>query len=440
MPHKPPGPSVIAFIRQSAATNSTPSPFVAVSDGSDSDLASELVINAINTSDSSVPVTIEMENSDGDLKFEKSSVTVTPGVPEIVKIWGLSPSSAEGATLVRLTGSFTDEGDTGDGGDGGGGSGDGGSSASTAAGANKKSVVTTTGLTAFQGIVVKFSGQFYSPVDTRNFFRRPSDGSGWPTAPAPLQHICVKNGTAVPADDRAGYPGIINADTGDFSSKVCFRKGDQAVVMRPWLTATADQPMVTIDEVRTAKPPDVVITADVLVGAELSMAIGRFFEDTDGIGITDLVLTPKIIVYQWGKTESLFSVSSTYDARLEKLQDSKTPRSGIATDLLSAASDPTKSKMTDWFNDKMGVAGIISQYEVVSTRHCKWPQLIDEPHAVFSSTRGAKVRDSAASKALTKWSEENPNKIRVSWEMSDFYEWNLTGTLSKGILKTPIAP
>ena len=127
------------------AAESQEDDFAVVSSGTDADLSSELVITLKGAQ---VTANLKMNGSDGSLTFEESTMTITPGTPKAVKIWGMSASTGENTSKVDVDLVMP----------------------------NGTIVTIQEDLTIIEGVEIGFEGNFYINVDTREFGRRPWDG------------------------------------------------------------------------------------------------------------------------------------------------------------------------------------------------------------------------------------------------------------------------
>ncbi len=224
--------------------------FAVVSNGTDSDLASELVINipsgAVN---GTVTANLKMKDSDGSLKFEQDSMSITPGTPKKVKFWGRAASPGENKSKIAIELVMPDGG---------------------------RSTIEED-LTIIDGVKISFEGAFYSPVDSR--------AEGWR-----------------PSLIRGDDPAVVAADTSDYSSKISFTDGDQPVGCRAWSPKTK----VTVSKVEALKPP-MELKNDPLKGAEVHMTSGKFESHKAG---TEKIEHPNLVFKTGSATAQAFFSTS----------------------------------------------------------------------------------------------------------------------------------
>jgi hypothetical protein len=124
---------------------------VAVSNGTDPDLSTDL--NVTLSAGAALPceANITMKTSDGDIKFETSDVNLLPGVTNNTKMWGKSQSSAKNSSTIKI-----------------------------AVKSSGGEVIITHKVTVFKGVRIEFGGNYYINVDTRDVKRRPWDGRNDP--------------------------------------------------------------------------------------------------------------------------------------------------------------------------------------------------------------------------------------------------------------------
>jgi len=285
-------------------------------------------------------------------------------------------------------------------------------------------------LTIIDGVKISFEGTFYSPVDVRDYRRRPHDG----VTPYPPGHY-TGGGNPPLADAQVTYPGIMAQDTGDFSSRLVFWDGDQGVIKRSWSTPVE----VSITKIE-ALSPALEIRSEALLGGEVHVMKGRFLEH-QGAG-NDLIKEPEFELRRPGHTTAASSIASTFDVGIAA---GPPPGSGITeaealADLNAALADPGKNKLAEWIRDtysapfvagQNGITVMASWYETESRLSRKW----ENPR--FTHAKENDFKESIAAKALGAWQERDGiEKIQVYLEITNFYEWELKGDLNNGTIET----
>ncbi len=256
---------VTATINKTAATDDD---FVAVSNGTDPDLSTELSIQLGAGVTGTYTADVSMKGTDGDIKFEQTTVTLTPGTPVKVKMWGSSASSAKESSviLIKLK-------------------------------SGTKEAVTEKKVTVIDGVRVTFSGTFYSPVDSRAERWRPS----------------------APNDDAT----VIAADIADYSSGISFTDGDQAVTFRAWSV----RPRVTITKVE-AISPSMELTKDPLKGSQVHMTSGAFEHNR---AADEKIENPNLVFKSGGSSgQTFFSASVSNPADYTKISTTMGATGGVA--------------------------------------------------------------------------------------------------------------
>lgn len=390
-------------------TAETEDDLVAVSNGTDPDLSTELSIKLASGAVGSYTADLSMFDSDGDIKFDPTTVTLTAGTAKKVKMWGKAPSSARDSSTVQIL-----------------------------IKSGSAQVVAKKKVTVFEKIKVEFSGTFYSPVDVRDYGRRPWDGmtpfppghylhpvTTPPTPPAPL-----------PPSTEPSYPGILAQDTGDFSSRLVFWDGDQGVTKRTWSTPPVK---VLITKLESINPP-FELTKDALIGGEVHTKNGRFIEIRPKGG-NDLIRDLEIELRKATKTAPVSSLSTAFDKSIEPATGGRGISNAKALlDLQNALTDPSKDKLANWIKNiyifggqpaEVGLFNMARQYEDESGFGAKWE------NQKFTHNKGNDFEGSAVAKALAGWQEKNGNeRIQVYFEMRNFYEWELKGDLDAGSIET----
>jgi len=226
---------------------------------------------------------LSLKTADGVVKFKDASLTLANGVESKTKLWGLSPSSAQNLTLIKVTlkegttvlGSFDEDS------------------------------------TVFEGVEIQFDGKCYSNLDVREFGRRPWDGRADPkpnskydpiVTPSPpgyvVPYVVGMNGLevilSIPSSSAfdfytsnsqghqpllpniTRYSSAVDADLiFGYGSDFSFNLNDNAsiAVYRPW-TETAEIG-VTVVKVFSVDP-DFEIEVDPLLGLPVKLKSGSF--------------------------------------------------------------------------------------------------------------------------------------------------------------------
>jgi hypothetical protein len=257
--------------------------FVAVSKGTDDDLATDFSVKITGTDGVTAELKVKpVTPVDGAIKFKKSTLALVDGVETKTKLWGITPSSAKDKTIIEIT---LKKG-------------------------YKKLGVLEEDVTVFEGVDLRFEGTYYANVDVRDYKRRPWDGRVDPKpnskydpvltsppgsaggAPAPykvgmigLQVIAsilesnafdytserpsgmseVEYKNAVDQDMLFGYQSAISLDSDGKDNK-------DVPSYRPW----SPKAEVKIIEVMTKKPSGVKMDFDPLKNQKVKMIKGKF--------------------------------------------------------------------------------------------------------------------------------------------------------------------
>jgi hypothetical protein len=379
--------------------------FAVVSKGTDPDLATDVRISLSGTNPGvpvNAKVNLTMGNSDGSVKFDKNNFNISFGQTVTVKVWGVTPSSGLDKSLIEAEFEFDQDSD-----------------------------FVTTNLTIIEGVKFEFDGTFYSPVDVRNWGRRPGDGSDWVIGSLP------KNiGQRTAPNGNIFAPGVLAQDTGDFRSRIVFWDGDQGVVRRTW----APSPSVTVKKVFAQKPA-IQLTGDILENSEIHMISGAFFED-DGSG--DIVKKVRLGFRQPGQADTILGLAPVTDSRLTNTDTTGSrpgrSSSSILVDLQAAATSTNRDVLIYWSLNAVGdstlsgssFSNMVTWYQRISTWTANWK------NNTISASKEVGFASSLGAKALLGWQEKHGSgKIEASLGFSNFYEWELAGTVENGSIQTP---
>jgi hypothetical protein len=190
--------------------------FVAVSKGTDEDLATDFSVKLTGTD--GVTAELSVKAGDGDIKFKNTELALESGKEVKTKLWGITPSSAKDTTIIEIT--------------------------------LKKDYKELGKLeeyvTVFKWVRVYFDGAFIANVN--------SVPEGWRPIP--------------PADTQAQ-----KQDVQDYNSQIKFHPDDQNKLLRAWASA----PSVNVATVEMLQPHIVIgANIDEIVNSELSLKKGYF--------------------------------------------------------------------------------------------------------------------------------------------------------------------
>jgi hypothetical protein len=374
--------------------------FVVVSDGSDNDLASELVINVPSgAATGTVTANLKMKGTDGSLKFEQNSVSITPGTPKVVKIWGATASSGENKSKVEVE--------------------------LVMPGGEKSTIEED--LTIIDGVEVEFEGNYYINVDTRDFGRRPWDGrkdpkpntkfnmTGWTGLMDGYFAIVYPGRAPTPAEKDAFKKATDQSDQLGYASAVSFKLGDNSAIpaYKPW----ADPLKVTVSKVTAVNPTKVVLKKDKIIGAEISLKSGRLDGLPDG---KEKLLDPKL---ELGDFVLLEKTSSTTEIAGQADKAASVTLADINTGI-AAARGNGYDEMLDFH--KNFTPGVLAAF---SGKRYKWE------NDTFDVTRKTKFADSIAAKALAA-KKQAGGKVAASWIFQDWNELKFQGNLSEAKVST----
>ncbi len=192
--------------------------FVAVSAGTDQDLATDFSVKV--TGVDTVTATLSLKNTDGNLDFKDATLNLTDGVAAKTKLWGITPSSDRDKTIIVIL--LKKDG--------------------------KELAKIEEKVTVFEGVNIEFEGTFVANVN--------SIPEGWRPNPA------------IPAEAVAS-----TQDVDEYVGFLQFQDGDQFNKRRSWTPA----PTVTIQKVETVRPKIILTAAhEVLIGSQISAKSGFF--------------------------------------------------------------------------------------------------------------------------------------------------------------------
>jgi hypothetical protein len=360
--------------------------FAVVSNGTDNDLASELVINLPSgAATGTVTANLKMKGSDGSLKFEQNSVSITPGTPKVVKIWGATASSGENKSKVEIE--------------------------LVMPGGSKSTIEED--LTIIDGVKISFEGTFYSPVDSRP--------EGWrPWA------------NRAPTPDPAA---AITEDGGDISSKLSFCDGDQSVTYR----SDSAKPKVTVKKVESLNPP-FEMKKDALIGAEVWMVGGQFRHNNNlptnpppvSNATKEEIDFPAMEFRKPTSNDTYCTAKVTNNANTTQIQlvAATAGIPGLAATIQAKAT--AGNELAKWLTTTAG--GAIPNFleGSISKARAEWK------NDKFLATKGTKLGDSIAAKAVLGAQEKRGvDKTKVQFKLHHFNGWTLNGEVSEGEFQTP---
>jgi hypothetical protein len=374
--------------------------FAVVSNGTDPDLASELVINMPSGAGSgTITANVKMKGSDGSLKFEQNSVTITPGTPTVMKIWGTTASSGENKSKVEVE--------------------------FVMSGGAKASIEED--LTIIDGVKISFEGTFYSPVDSRIENWRPS--------------LTAQNSRGV--DDDAA---VIAADIGDFTSNISFTDGDQPVSYRAW----SPKPKVTVSKVEAINPP-MELKKDPLKGAEVHMTSGAFQHFASA---TEKIEHPNLVFKTGGAAAQTF-FSANVVGVVDLPDGSRSVDTPINTNMgahpggvalmakVSAAANGG-DMLAKWLLCQTPITPLTNRLGLNPTSFMDFLEKglggasADWSNQKFNVLKGADLSNSIGAKAvLGAQDKRGANKTKVEWKLHHYDCWDLSGKVTDAKLETP---
>gem|GEM_PF-4329523 len=355
---------------------------VAVSNGIDGDLATDLELILDKTITGSFSAELSMKGTDGDIKFDPPAVTLTPGTPTKVKMWGKAPSSAKDSStiLVKLKfGTFE--------------------------------ALTEKKVTVIDGVELTFEGEFRSPINAINEGWRPGVRDSPPL---------VANTPNAPID-------VINSDAKDYSSSISFTDGDQRQTLRDW---TPRGYKVLVSEVK-AKNPSILLSNDILNGSEIHMISGLFSHNENAY---EKILNPVIHFKRGSKSITSISILSTADYSTITSAGIGA-RLSVSSKIDFAAADPSqpaKQKLALWLQGSVGPiphGDVRPGLNELSEKRYRWE------NKKFWVSKESELTKSLAAKALVGAQEKHgTSKTEAGFTMEKWDGWDLSGKVSEGTL------
>lgn len=373
---------------------------VAVSAGTDDDLATRVTIKSVGMAGKIV--NLSLKNNDGNIKFENQALTLDQNGEAETQIWGITPSTDKDKTVLvaELM--------------------NGGQIAATA----------EEDLTVFEGVEMEFEGNFYINVDTREFSRRPWDGR---VDPKPNSKGSLTGKTAFMDAEIGSSPaaGVLNkykkavdqSLSFGYQSAISFKDNDNSDIpsYKPW----KDPLEVKITSISSINP-SFLIVGDPAIGAQLAMESGVLNGLPDG---QEKLLDPIILIGTYAKLEN-----ATLVKRIQQ-QASVVPGPVLATAVkaqIAAARTPNGpyEELLDYYNGDFQPNGLDRSpgFAGFSGANYKWE------NDSFGFKKEADLSDSIAIKALL-GAKENGGKIEASWVFSEWNEFKFQGVLNDGKIK-----
>gem|GEM_PF-6566845 len=386
-------------------TGSEDDDFIAVSAGTDDDLATNFLVRldgAAGTSGLSVDLHLMSDggNTDGAVNFKSSTIDVNGSGEASTKLWGVDPSSDKDETTVVVT----------------------------VKRGSRTLAFSEEDITVFEGVKIEFDGTFYSPVDMRDYNRRLSDGvTAFP--PGHIRAGIVPPTLPIGYSSHADFNEALQEDTKDYTGRIAFSASDQGINMRDWSPA----PSVAVKKVMLVNP-NVDLTTDPISTAKISAVSGRFFEDL-GQG-NDLIVDP--IFELVSGSESYFKIKVANRSDDTRIFGPYTV-DGISAATVKSQMDAAEQsgeadKLTVWWKNWSGTtnnqayANALSPF---STFGREWQ------NSSFDAETTSHFDDSVVAKGILAWQEVHGNKsIKCYFKMDSFNEWTLVGKLSEGVLET----
>ena len=373
-------------------TNVAEDDLVAVSLGTDEDLATDFSVKVSGIS--GLTASLSLKDSDGNLKFKDVNLALADGVKSKTKLWGITPSSARDKTFIKTT----IKKDT------------------QVIGSVEEDV------TVFKGVEINFDGIFGVPID--------SVQEGWRPG-------------ALYSDAQA----IINLDVQDYSSRISFYDGDQNGLA---LRSHSPKPNVKVKSAKTLQPVVTLFgSSSPTIDAEISSAQIWFkqgrFEPTGVIGGPsdpsgmERILGAHLEFKKPGG--SIFEITSTSDTSRITLGADNTPLPIVAEIASAAATNP----LAKWLHEYQGgdssnptprqpaipaggpssiAAFLQNALSVASAKYS---------NDFFAGTKAARTSYSLTAKGLL-GAKEIGNKIEFQVTFERWNGWTLTGEANEGKL------
>ncbi len=376
--------------------------FVAVSKGTDEDLATDFAVK-LNGTDG-VTAELKVKAEEGDIKFKDEELTLESGKEVKTKLWGITPSSDRDKTIIEVTlkKDYKELGKIGE------------------------------DATVFEGVKIKFEGNFYSNVDTREWNRLPWDGrkDPKPSTSGDLtkkfqymeSEIGVKPTDAEKLEEynkiKAAYSKAVDQSLAfGYDSAISFKKGDNDAIKlyKPWI----DDLEVKVSSVRSITP-DLKMEGDVLNESHLEMLQGHF----KGPDRNEEIVEPIF------KVGTYFKLNKTTKKTTIKEVSQKT---SVFTDdefdaqLKDAVGKASNKELFQYYEGDWNAKQKEFRYfwwKLLSAFEFQWE---NKTFAVEKVMLG----DSVAAKAVAA-SSEKEMKVEVFFHMKDWNEFKFQGSVNKG--------
>jgi hypothetical protein len=393
--------------------------FVAVSKGTDEDLATDFSVKLTGTD--GVTAKLKVKPADGDIKFRDEELELESRTEKKTKLWGIAPSSDRDKTIIEVTlkkdykelGKIEED------------------------------------VTVFKGVRIELKGNYYVNVDTREFGKRPWDGRKdpkpnvkgdltgfsyivWFHNAGGIPITKFKDGDKVPHlnrkikmpdgatdEEKAHYKKAVDQSaTFGYESALSFTKGDNPGIplYKPWAEAVGGKIEVKVINVY-AKTPDIKIEKDELIESLVKMKKGHFKGHVD---FKDQIVDPEIEVENF-----ILLHQTTKDAELQP----KAVGGGTYTVKGHLTPQITAARGTG-YDELLDIMGYLGEDLVnFSSADFKWD------NDTFELQRLGKFKMSLATKALAA-EKENKGKIEAGWNFTKWNEFQFKGELKKAYIET----
>jgi hypothetical protein len=394
--------------------------FVAVSKGTDEDLATDFSVKLTGTD--GVTAELSIKPTDGDIKFKDKSLALKNGVETKTKLWGITPSSARDKTIIEITLKKAYK------------------SGYKILGKLEEDV------TVFEGVKLEFKGNFYINVDTREYARRPWDGRKDPKPNSKgdltgLSHLVYQPsgggsafykkyssgdlvgelGRKVPpvitAAEKLWYKKAVDQSAGfGYESAISLKDGDNADIVKykPW----KDKLEVTISNVMSKTPP-LIIAGDGLLDSLVEMKSGKLSGPKD---FEEDLESPE---FEVGNFFVLDQTTTT-----TKLKPSKAGLAPIPVSLKEVKDHVKKSKGSG-YDELLNFYTIqgLDKYRYFSLTWGQWS------NNTFELTKKPQFKYSIAAKGIL-GAKEKGAKIEVMMNFGGWNEFKSQGTLGGCFIET----
>jgi hypothetical protein len=373
-----------------AGTKTDADDLIAVSNGTDDDLATDFSFKVKGIDGLSAKLGVK--GADGDVKYKVDTMAAPAGTEVGTKVWGVTPSSAKEASrlLITLKKGTKNLGSV-----------------------EKKATV-------FKGALIQFGGNFYINVDTREFARRPWDGRAdpKPNSKADMtgntQVMDVHIGTSPTPAAKAAYKLAVDQCLAfGYESAVSFEEGDNLLIpsYKPW----KDDLEVKVIKI-ASKNPVFDITVDPLIGSKILMKNG-YLHGFDG---AEELRDPEICAGEFFSLNDPAAVTG-----IVKEMDSPAPavtEAQIAAQI-AAARGVGHDQLLDVLDQMKADLARFSNYRF------SWE------NDTFDVKKDIKLKNSAASKAV-KGERAGGGKVEIRWIFADWNEFKFQGSLKDGVIET----